>query len=480
MILKRLYNEKLAQAAYIIGCGETHEAVVIDANRHLDEVIQAAADEGLRITAVTETHIHADYLSGSRELAQRAGATLYVSDEGDADWKYEFAGEPNVRLVRHGDAIRVGKVRLDVVRTPGHTPEHIAFIVTDEASASEPLGVFTGDFIFVGDVGRPDLLERAAHFEGTMEKGARVLFQSIRSFNQLDPSLLIWPAHGAGSACGKALGGVPVSTLAYERLANWAFQISDEDRFVDEVLQGQPEPPVYFKEMKFRNKRGPALLGELGNPPRLPGERIFAALESGVVVDIRSFGEVGAGYVPGTINIPLDRSFVTWSGWHLPYDRPIYLISNDQESATEAARDLVLIGLDDVRGWLGRDGWRAYEDRHGTLPLIQQAGIAEAHRRSAAGEATLLDVRGLGEYQAGHAPGALHIPLGYLSARLSEVPSGRPVYVQCGGGTRSAIGASILKRAGFDQVANLPGGFYEYKELGLPIETALPQPTGSR
>ncbi len=472
MIFRRFYNESLAQASFLIGA--RGEAIVIDPNRHAEPYLQAAAEESVRIVAVTETHIHADYLSGSRELAQRTGATLYLSDEGDADWKYAFADEANIRLIQHGDAIRAGGLRLDVVHTPGHTPEHVSFVLTDENASPEPMGAFTGDFVFVGDVGRPDLLERAANFKGTMEKGARTLFRSLSEFKKRPGSLMLWPAHGAGSACGKALGGTPVSTLAYESSSNWAFAVAGEDAFVEEVLSGQPEPPVYFKEMKRLNKIGPPLLAGLRPPVRLAGDAIHRVMSDGAtVVDLRPYGEYATGSIVGTLNIPFDRAFVNWAGWLVPYDKPIVLIAPDAETAEAAVRDLQLIGLDDVSGWLGREALRQYEIVHGQLPVLPQLGMAEAYRRVQAGEGRLVDVRGLGEWTSGHAPGAVHATLGYLPQRAVSIPKDETLFVLCGGGTRSAIGASLLRSQGYD-VANVPGGFYEYRELGLPIETETP------
>lgn len=473
MILKRFYNDDLAQASFLVGCGKTREAIVIDPNRHIEDYLEAAANEGLRITAVTETHIHADYLSGSRELGQRTGATVYLSDEGDAEWKYGFADEPNVRVVHDGDSIRVGNVRLDVVHTPGHTPEHISFVLTDEPASSEPLGVFSGDFVFVGDVGRPDLLERAANFKGTMERGARVLYQSIGAFKTMPGHLLVWPGHGSGSACGKALGGVPVSTIAYEKLSNWALKTTSEESFVEEVLSGQPEPPVYFKEMKMRNKSGPAILGGFRPPVRRAGPELLSVLNRGeIVVDVRPGGEVAAGYVPGSLNIPLDQGFVNWSGWLVPYDRPIFLIAKDADSAGKAAHALTLIGLDAVEGWFGSDALRAYENERGTLPVTPQVDMRQALNQAKSGQAAILDVRGQSEFDEGHVPGAIHIPLGYLAGRANEVPTDRPVLIHCGGGGRSATATSVLHREGLTNVSNIPGGFYEYMELREPVETA--------
>ncbi len=250
MLLKRFYDDHLAQASYLIGCQATGEALVVDPHRDAEMYIAGAAREGVRITHVTETHIHADYASGSRELAARTGAQLYLSDEGGEDWRYGFADEDGAVLLRDDDEIAVGNIRVRALHTPGHTPEHLSFLVTDGAATDEPMGLLSGDFIFVGDVGRPDLLEKAAGVAGTMETGARQLFRSLRRAAELPAHLQLWPGHGAGSACGKALGAVPTSTLGYERLVSWAFQYDDEDAFVAAVLDEQPEPPRYFATMK--------------------------------------------------------------------------------------------------------------------------------------------------------------------------------------------------------------------------------------
>ncbi len=472
MIFKRFYDDKLAQASFIIGCGKSGEAAVIDPNRDVEQYLQAAAAEGLKITAVTETHIHADFVSGSRELAQVTGAQLYLSDEGDADWKYGFANQSNVTLVKDGSVIRIGNVRLDVMKTAGHTPEHISFILTDEATAKEPLGAFTGDFIFVGDVGRPDLLERAAGFEGTMQAGGRTLFDSLARFKQLLPdTLILWPSHGAGSACGKSLSGVPMSTLGYEKVANWALRFEDSDEFTHAVLEGQPEPPRYFKEMKRINKVGPPLLGEFKIPARLDGAKILDLLASNeIVVDIRSEDEMAAGYIPGALNIPEGKSFTTWAGWLIPYDHPIYLLADSEADVIQATHDLQKIGLDEVRGWLGPDALKAHTTGKEPLATVTQISAKEAYARRERGEIEVIDVRGAGEYLEGHIPGVKNIPLGYLAEHIGELPKDKPVAIHCQGGTRSLIGVSVLSKNGFKNAINLTGGFMEYEEANLPIE----------
>src|SRR5262245_25379750 len=284
MFVRRFFEPKLAQASYLIGCVVTGEALVIDPNRDVEPYVKAAEEQGARITHVTETHIHADYLSGSRELAARTGATLYLSDEGDKDWKYGFLSDPNTVPVRHGDRIKVGNVAVDVLHTPGHTPEHLTFLITDGAAANEPIAAATGDFIFVGDVGRPDLLERAANISGTMEVSAHALYQSLRTFSDRPDWLQIWPGHGAGSACGKGISAIPHSTLGYEKRFNWAFQETSESDFVAHVLAGQPEPPAYFAMMKKLNKEGPRILGGFPTPARLDPAQLPDMLSNGALI----------------------------------------------------------------------------------------------------------------------------------------------------------------------------------------------------
>ncbi|HXH61113.1 MAG TPA: MBL fold metallo-hydrolase [Fimbriimonadaceae bacterium] len=464
MVLKRFYNEKLAQASYLIGCSATGESVVIDPNRDADQYIEEAQREGLQITAVTETHIHADYLSGTRELAARTGATMYLSDEGTADWKYLFANGPGAKLVKDGDTIRIGNVRLDVVATPGHTPEHISFILTDEPASDQPLGVFSGDFIFVGDVGRPDLLERAANIKGTMEAGGRQLYGSLQRFSHHSDGLIIWPGHGAGSACGKSLGGVPVSSLGYEKAANWAFKVKSEQEFVDEVLTGQPDPPKYFAMMKKLNKEGPALLNGIKTPKRLDAEGVIKAVGTDAqVVDVRDGDVASLGFIRGTINIPLNKYFTTYSGWMLSYERPIILIAETLEEAEQATYDLAMIGLDNVTGWVGNEVFSSYTGELGTIPSVPASAMDGF-------DGVLLDVRSDRERAEGHVPGSIHVPLWYLSERTAEVPTDRKIAVYCGSGGRSRVAATVLNRHGICNLCNVTGGFGEYMSRGLPIQ----------
>lgn len=469
MIVNRLYEPAIAQASYLIGCGATGEALVIDPNRDIDQYVQAAAREGLRIAHVTETHIHADFLSGARELASTTGARLYLSDEGDADWKYQFA--PEGTLIGNGDRITVGKVQIDAVATPGHTPEHLAFLVTDTAAADRPIAAATGDFIFVGDVGRPDLLERAARVVGTMERSARTLWHSLQSFNRAHEEWLqIWPGHGAGSACGKGISAVPYSTLGYERHFNWAFKVADEESFVKRVLAGQPEPPAYFATMKRLNKMGPPRLGGFRRPRQMDEAMLPSLLKAGaMVVDTRDAREFASGHLTGTLNIPLSASFVTWAGWLLPYTDDLYFIVDDldEDGLVAMARQLALIGLDRVAGVFPR---RAVERADGaTLGRVVQMTPDVLSRHLQAKDVSLVDVRNQSEYQQAHLAGAVHIPLGYLADRVAELPADRPIVVHCQSGSRSSIAASLLERLGRRDVANLTGGLLAWQSAGLPI-----------
>ena len=471
MLFTRFYDEQLAQASYLIGCGRSGTAVVVDPNRRTDEYIASAEAAGLRITAVTETHIHADFVSGCRELAARTGAAIHLSGCGPPEWQYEFRREPGVVLLADRDTFRVGNVELRAVHTPGHTPEHQSFLVTDTAVAHEPMGILTGDFVFVNDVGRPDLLEKAAEVAGSAEASARQLFRSLAWFKTLPDHLQIWPGHGAGSACGKSMSAVPQSTVGYERRFNWAFAVTDESEFVRLVLLGQPEPPRYFAEMKRLNRSGPPLLGALALPERVAEHRIRSLLASGAaVVDTRPAAEFAAGYIPGTLSVPFNPSFPTWAGSLLPYDQDLYLLVVEGRPGLlpQVVQSLQMIGLDRVRGYFGAEALELWATEGRALGRVEQLAVGDlAARRNGM---VVLDVRGRSEWEEGHVPGARLIPLPELPGRLGEVPADRPVAVHCQGGSRSAIAASLLLSRGKRGVANVDGGFAAWLREGLPVE----------
>lgn len=480
MLLKALYDSKLAQSSYLVGCASTGEALVVDPNRDIDQYVRAAEAEGLRITQVTETHIHADFVSGARELAERTGARLYLSDEGGEAWKYAYARQSNAVLLKDRDRWMLGNIRIEVWHTPGHTPEHLSFIVSDTAATEEPMGIFSGDFVFVGDVGRPDLLEKAAKIVGTMQASARTLYRSLQRFKKLPDHLQVWPGHGAGSACGKSLSAVPQSTVGYERLANWGLEDMSEEEFVGRVLAGQPEPPRYFGQMKRVNREGPRSLGGARRPAHLPPDSIVGLVERGdLVIDTRSADAFAGGHIQGTINIPLNRSFNTWAGWLVPYDREFYLLIDDESRVDEAVLDLAMIGLDRVGGYFqphALEAWSAAGKVLASTPQMTADELAEA-----LGEArvSVLDVRSASEWQAGHVPGVRNIPLGYLPERLTELPTSRPLVVYCQGGGRSAIAASVLQARGIGNVVNLIGGFGAWSRGGRRTERAAPASAGA-
>jgi hydroxyacylglutathione hydrolase len=474
MIFKRFFEPKLAQASYLLGCPTSGEALVVDPNRDIDRYLQSAEHEGLRVAHVTETHIHADFVSGARELAHRTGARLYLSEAGGSDWKYQYASEAGTTLLDEGCCFRVGAIELRVLHVPGHSPEHLAFLVTDTRSASEPMGALTGDFIFVGDVGRPDLVERVVQARGTMKEEARQLFRSLQQFRALPDYLQIWPGHGAGSACGKSLGGVPQSTLGYEKRFNWAFGITDEATFVREALAGQPDPPRYFAEMKRINRAGPPLLGGIRRPARLPVSALIPILaQGGMVIDTREALEFARGAVPGTINIPASRTFTTWAGSLLPYDRDFHLIVDDLRAQVldELTRDLAGIGLDRIAGYFGTEVIEAWRASQGHLQTMRSLTVAEVTAGQLADDRLVLDVRGEGEWNAGHVPGSINVPLGHLDQRLDEIPRNRTVVVHCQTGARAAIAASLLRARGFRDVRQFPSGFAEWRASGQRVET---------
>jgi hydroxyacylglutathione hydrolase len=485
MILKRLYDEKLAQASYLIACQHTGLALVVDPNRDIERYVRAALDEGVTIAAVTETHIHADFVSGSRELAARAGATLYLSDEGGADWKYDSGIAHGATMLRNGSHFTVGDVRIDVVHTPGHTPEHLTFLVTDTSTGNAPMGAITGDFIFVGDVGRPDLLERAAGQTGTMDDAAKILFRSLQGFKSHPDYLQIWPGHGAGSACGKALGSMPQSTLGYEKLFNWGLVETSESRFVQEVLAGQPDPPAYFATMKRMNKMGPPMRPGAFPPESSPDELIHALAQypTQFVIDTRSASEFAGEHPDGAINVPWNRAFLTWIGSLVPADRDLLLITHpDDAEKHQIVEDLALIGFDRV---VGISDTRAFDElrRAGSLMRSVKQMNADEVAEQVSNGATVVDVRRQDEWEEGHIGGAVHIPLAALSHRLDEIPLDAPVVVHCQGGVRGAIAASIVQQTGRSGVANFTGGFAEWERSGQEVvrdTDGQPYPRASR
>ncbi len=453
MLLERIYDEDLAQASYFVGCQAKGEAIVIDPRRDLDPYLDLARRNGMRIVAVTETHIHADYLSGTRELAAATGATMYVSAEGGEDWQYGFEAE----RLHHGDAIRLGNIVVEARHTPGHTPEHLAFQVTDGAFSDQPGYYFSGDFVFVGDLGRPDLLDEAAGGVNTRFAGARALFASLRDeFLTLPDYVQVHPAHGSGSACGRALGSIASTTVGYERENAWwapYLRDNDEDGFVTALLDGQPDAHAYFGRMKRQNRQGPAVIGE---PAALVAWRNTdladsLAADEVIFVDTRSHHDVHAGTVTGSLNIPGIGKAASYGAW--VYDperehRPLVLLAADVATAQEYRDHLIRVGIDTVHGYT-----TSIDGLPRTVPaVLTQADLDGAER------VLLLDVRNKTEHADGHIPGSVQLSGGRVLWHLDELPTEGRIITYCQSGLRVSVAASALRRAGYD-VVELEGSY---------------------
>jgi len=466
MLLERYYDESLAQASFLIACEATREAIIIDPNM-VERYEATLTSRRLRVRYVTETHIHADFLSGSRQLAKRHEATLLLSSHGGAGWSYPDAGRDGVRMLKNGDSFTVGNIRLDVIHTPGHTPEHICFLVTDTPASDKPMGLISGDFLFVGDVGRPDLLERAAHVAGTMEQSARDLYRSLQRLKEFPDYLQVWPGHGAGSACGKALGSLPQTTIGYERLYNPALTPRSEDDFIAWVLDDQPEPPRYFARMKRLNRDGaPAFdsaLSQLHSAEDV--EHLLA--DGGQVVDVRASHEFSKSHVAGTICIPYSKSFVTYAGTVLDSELPIVVIGQAPDRAAQITNALALIGIAPTFAVPGviEDIARRGRRPMATVPTIDATLLSDQLGRNGT---KVVDVRGSSEWHQGHLAAAEHIFLGDLVAR-ARMPRDTRLVVHCESGTRSSIAASLLMREGFTNVTNFLGGYVAWEKTGLPV-----------
>jgi hydroxyacylglutathione hydrolase len=474
MFFRQVFDPGLAQYAYLIGCQRTGEAIVIDPERDIDRYIDIAREEGLRIVAATETHIHADFLTGTLELAEQHGVKLYLSDAGDADWKYNWARDSSydVHYLKDNDRFKVGNIQFDALHTPGHTPEHMSFVVTDlGGGASEPIGIASGDFVFVGALGRPDLLETAAGIAGAREPSARRLFASTKRFLELEDHMQVWPGHGAGSACGKALGAVPQSTVGYERRFNAGLGFeADEQGFVDSILDGQPEPPIYFARMKDMNRNGIPVLGHLPTPKLYTIEELaeHGSVGNSVIIDTRGdrAGFMKA-HIPGSLFAPAGINFAMVVGSYVDPSTDIYLIA-EAADVEASVRTLVRIGYDHICGFSPVDSLSGSTVASATTPVVDFSKMAAEIDTD---QFTVLDVRGAAEYEASHIPGAIHIAHTRVEPRLTEVPTDKPVLVHCRSGNRASFVAALLERNGYD--VTLVDGMYPTWP-GLSPEAAAP------
>ena len=465
MYFKHFYDSDLAQSAYLIGCQSTGEAVVIDAHRDIQMFLDDAKSQSLRIVAVLETHMHADYLSGVREIANASGAKIYLSDEGNQDWKYGFEGQK----MYDGDKLNIGNISIEFVHTPGHTLEHMSYLITDNATANAPGFFLTGDFVFVGDIGRPDLLDEAAGGIDTRFAGAKLLFESLKNkFLTLPDYVQVWPGHGAGSACGKSLGAIASTTVGYERNFGWWTQyINDDDyqSFEDALLSNQPDAPLYFARMKIQNKAGPAILGKLEPLKEIPAIEIKDKIGKEIIfIDTGKFESVREYVVTGAYMIPWGDKFLTYASWiidSLKDERGIVLLAKNQIEADKMRRMLIRVGIDNVIAFVSRISELSQEKAE-TITADNLARLDKPY---------ILDMRTKVDYHQGHIPKAKQMHVGRLMWNLDKLPRDKTIVSYCITGVTSLVGSSALRANGF-KVVELEGSFNSWRDKNLPIETS--------
>lgn len=458
LFFEPVYTPGLAQLSYVVGDAKAGVAAVVDPRRDIALYLAIAAEKGLRIAYAIETHIHADFVSGVRELASRTGARMLGGCSGD----YQF----ELDQMADGRRIELGSTALQVLHTPGHTPEHVSLLLSDAQQGKEPFGIFTGDTLFNLDVGRPDLIG-----SGTERMLAGQLYHSLfDKLIRLGERMEVYPCHGAGSACGKSIGDRRQSTIGNEQLFSPALKDRrTEAEFVDWLLKDMPEPPRHYARLKRLNAKGAAVRGAVPVlDPLAPAVFKERAADS-VLVDVRSILAYGGGHVPGSINIALRDEFPTWAGAMLPSERPLLLVAENAAQAHAAAEQLFRIGLDDVAGYL-IDGMTDWQNAGLPLGHIDEWSVHELDRRRADAGVVVLDVRSDQEFDKGRVPAAQHIFLPTLQERLGEIDRSKIVATFCGSGYRASIAASLLKLNGFERVVNVPGSWTAWKAAGLPVE----------
>jgi hydroxyacylglutathione hydrolase len=465
VIFKQFYLPCLAHASYIIGDEETGTAAVVDPQRDIDQYISFAAEHALEIKHVFLTHLHADFVAGHLELRDRVGATIYLG----AAAKAGYAFTP----VRDGDILEFGRVRLKVMETPGHTPESISIVVYDlNISDSQPGAVLTGDTLFIGDVGRPDL--RAALGWSASELGG-MLFDSVHTkLLALPDQILVYPAHGAGSLCGKALSKETVSTLGEQRRSNYALQPMSKEEFVQVVTADQPEAPAYFNyDAVLNSQERPTLdqaLAREMNPLTLDAVLALQA-EGAQILDTRDAAEFASAHLLGSINIGLAGQYATWAGTVLDRNHPIVIIA-DPGRENESAIRLGRIGFDHVAGYL-QNGLQSLESRPELIAVTERLSAQYAAELLSSNQPPLaIDVRAPREREQKHIAGSLGLPLNHLLENINTLPKSRPLLVYCAGGYRSSIAASLLQGSGFETVSEIAGGMTAWEAAKLPVVAA--------
>ncbi|HEX6182529.1 MAG TPA: MBL fold metallo-hydrolase [Pyrinomonadaceae bacterium] len=460
MYFKQFYLGCLAHASYLVG--SEGEAAVIDPQRDVDQYVAEAETQGLRIKYVVETHLHADFVSGHTELAARTGAEIVIGARAGARFPH--------RAVKDGDELQVGRVRLRVMETPGHTPESISLVVIDTEVSGEPQKVLTGDTLFVGDVGRPDLAGARGY---TPQEMAGMLYESLHGkLLKLGDAVEVWPAHGAGSMCGRNISKETSSTVGQQRRSNHALAPMERDEFVRLMTSDMPEAPAYFPVDAEINRAGAPPLTEMRRPAALIPQQVAAYANLGyVVLDVRPAAEFGAGHVPGALNIGLGGQFASWAGALIPLGSPLIVVASDEAQVDEAVTRLARVGHDTVRGYL-RGGMAAWSEAGFEVSEVEQVSVAELRRMiEDVEDLQVLDVRRPAEFAAGHAPRAASAP---LSPRLHEeaarLDPARPLAVICAGGYRSSAATSLLRPLGFRRLYNVEGGTGAWLSAGYPVE----------
>lgn len=459
MYFEQFYLGCLAHASYMFG--SDGEAAVVDPQRDVEIYLKAAGEQGLRIAHIFETHLHADFVSGHIELAARTGAKIHIGANAGATF-------PHVAL-HDGSKLQIGRVRVTALETPGHTPEGMCLVITDEEKSPEPWAVLTGDTLFIGDVGRPDLSR--AH---TPQQLAGMLYDSLHGkLLKLGDEVMVYPAHGAGSLCGRNMRAERSSTIGTERLTNYALQINSRDEFIRQLTENLPSRPEYFLQDAQINRAGAPALADLPELPPMAAPELKDLLQQGVfVLDVRPNADFALAHVPGSINIALSGQFASWAGTLLGLSTRPVLVADTPEQYAEARLRLARVGIEDPRGFL-EGGVVAWKQAGFPLAQLPQIAVQQLHERLRGGDLNVLDVRREGEWQAGHIDGATWWPLDNFKVSAPEVDQAAPLAVHCQGGYRSMIACSLLLRAGVANVINVTGGFDAWRQAGLPVEVAI-------
>jgi hydroxyacylglutathione hydrolase len=465
MILHQFEAKGLSHFSYAVGDKAAGEIAIIDPERDIQTYISYAAENRLKIKYILETHIHADFASGAKELAVKSGAELLLSgyDKGE---KYEYQFEHTA--IKDGDTFSVGNIMLEVLHTPGHTPEHISFLLYDKGKPEkEPLAIFSGDFLFIGSVGRPDLLGEAEKLSL-----AKKLYHSVtEKLKSLPDSLEVYPAHGAGSLCGAGMSKASSSTLGDERKYNPYLQKLTEQEFTDKILAIVPPFPEYYLRMKKMNAEGPKILDGLPVPKGITPEEFIKIVEKKeTIVDVRHPLTFGGGHIEGAINIGMGDQLGFWGAWFISYEKPVYLVIDDEAKLRDYVQALIRVGYDNITGYL-KPNFSSWANRGNDFEDLPQASVHSLNIFKDLGEKiTIIDVRSDSEFAEGHIKGAKHIYLGYIPDRLKELPGKEDtIFCICGGGSRSSLAASMLLKHGYENVYNVFGGMTAWKAAEYPV-----------